>query len=153
MRQLLPGGLRRQGDATSPQLWQGSLGLGYTWTAREGLDAYVRGNATYSGNYVRTYSEGVNGFIGSIRDGQSITDATLRAGVKSGAWEASIFVKNLTNNSTPQFEDVGTHPGTYVAQAIRSISLRPRTIRVILKIKLNWQRYAAPGRRLHPWRR
>jgi hypothetical protein len=35
---------------------------------------------------------------------------------------------NLTDNSTPLFEDAGTKPGSYGAEAIRSISLRPRTL-------------------------
>jgi hypothetical protein len=63
-----------------------------------------RVDTTYTGHYY-SYSDGVNGFIGSTRDDH-----------------------NLTDNSTPLFEDVGTVAGTYGAQAIRSISLRPRTL-------------------------
>jgi hypothetical protein len=37
-------------------------------------------------------------------------------------------INNLTDNSTPLFEDVGTKPGSYGGEAIRSISLRPRTL-------------------------
>ena len=112
--------------------WAGSLNLGYNWSPVDGYNTYVRGDGTYSGSYERTYSEGVNGFIDSIRHGQSITEFSLVGGVKHDEWDAFLFIHNLTNNSTPQAEDVGTHPGTYGATAIRSISLRPRTIGVSL---------------------
>jgi hypothetical protein len=50
------------------------------------------------------------------------------AGAKFSGWDIAAFIHNLTDNSTPLFEDVGTVAGTYGAQAIRSISLRPRTL-------------------------
>jgi outer membrane receptor protein involved in Fe transport len=112
--------------------WQGNLGLSYTWDPVAGFHTYIRSDASYSGNYYRTYSPGVNGYLGSIRDGQSITQVSLRAGLKKDNWETSLFVQNLTGNSTPLYEDVGTVPGTYGYSAIRAISLRPRTVGVAL---------------------
>ena len=107
--------------------WQGIAGVQYSWPF-QGLTGYARTDATYSGNYVRTYSEGVNGYLASIRDGQAITEVKLRAGVKNRTWDAAIYVKNLTDNRTPLAEDAGTLPGTYGFTAIRSSSLPPRTI-------------------------
>jgi outer membrane receptor for Fe3+-dicitrate len=112
--------------------WTGTVGVGYTWPARDGVDAYLRSDANYTGNYYRTYSQSVNGYLASIRDGQSITQVQLRGGIKTGAFDASVFVKNLTDNSTPLAEDAGTVPGTYGYSAIRAVSLQPRTIGVAL---------------------
>jgi outer membrane receptor protein involved in Fe transport len=121
--------LARDGDPLlSTPRWQGDLGLSYAWHLRNGWGAYARADSTYTGRYFRTYSQGVNGYIGTIRDGQSITEISLRGGVKLNSWDISAFVKNLTDNATPLFEDVGTKPGTYGAIAIRSISMRPRTV-------------------------
>jgi iron complex outermembrane recepter protein len=110
--------------------WAGTMGVAYKWPVRDDLNAYVRTDATYSGNYERTYSSSVNGYIASIRDGQAVTAVQLRGGVKKETWDASIFVKNLTDNSTPLSEDVGTVPGTYGYTAIRATSMQPRTIGV-----------------------
>ena len=121
--------LARDGDPLlSTPRWQGDLSLAYAWSLRNGWDAYARADSTYTGRYFRTYSQTVNGYIGSIRDGQSITEVSLRGGVKFNSWDISAFVKNLTDNATPLFEDVGTKPNTYGATAIRSISMRPRTV-------------------------
>jgi iron complex outermembrane receptor protein len=114
--------------------WAGTAGVAYTWSVRDGVNAYARTDGQYTGNYVNTYSSGVNGYLPLIRDGQSITAVQLRAGLKSksGAWDASAFVKNLTDNSTPLSVDSGTVPGTYGYTALRYISMRPRTIGVAL---------------------
>jgi outer membrane receptor protein involved in Fe transport len=112
--------------------WTGTVGVGYTWPAREGLNAYLRSDANYTGNYYRTYSDGVNGYLPLIRNGQAVTQVQLRGGVKTDSFDASVFVKNLTDNSTPLAEDAGTVPGTYGYTAIRSVSLQPRTIGVAL---------------------
>jgi iron complex outermembrane recepter protein len=110
--------------------WSATAGVGYTWPVREQMNAYARADSQYTGNYFNTYSEGVNGYLPLIRDGQSITAVQLRGGLKSksGAWDASAFVKNLTDNSTPLSVDSGTVPGTYGYTALRYVSMRPRTI-------------------------
>jgi iron complex outermembrane recepter protein len=112
--------------------WAGTAGVSYTWGVRDGIDAYARADGQYTGNYFNTYSAGVNGYLPLIRDGQSITSVQLRGGLKSnsGAWDASAFVKNLTDNSTPLNVDSGTVEGTYGYTALRNISMRPRTIGV-----------------------
>jgi iron complex outermembrane recepter protein len=115
--------------------WAGTAGIAYSRPAFDDLNAYARVDATYSGNYERTYSEGVNGYIGAIRDGQSVTEVLLRGGIKNRTWDAAVFVKNLTDNSTPLSEDVGTVAGTYGAQAIRATSLQPRTIGVAVSYR------------------
>jgi hypothetical protein len=107
---------------------QGDFSVSFTWAAWSDVNAYARTDTSYTGHYYRTYSEGVNGFIGTIRDGKAITDISLRAGARFSSWDISAFINNLTDNSTPLFEDVGTKPGSYGAVAIRSISLRPRTL-------------------------
>src|SRR5581483_2300232 len=123
--------LAKDGDPLlSTPRWQGDLSLSYTWAVRDGWDLYARTDSTYSGRYFRTYSQGVNGFIGAIRDGESIFDLSLRGGVRFDSWDVSAFVKNLTDNATPLYEDVGTVAGTYGARAVRSISMRPRTVGV-----------------------
>ena len=123
--------LAKDGDPLlSTPRWQGDLSLSYTWAVHQGLDLYARTDSTYSGHYFRTYSQGVNGYIGAIRAGESIFDLSLRSGVRFDAWDVSAFVKNLTDNATPLYEDVGTVAGTYGAQAVRSISMRPRTVGV-----------------------
>jgi len=121
--------LVRSGDELlSTPRWQGDLGLSYAWSLHNGWNAYARVDSTYTGRYFRTYSQGVNGYLAAIRDGESITDVALRSVVRFNSWDVSAFVKNLTDNATPLFEDVGTKPGTYGAMAIRSISMRPRTV-------------------------
>ena len=114
--------------------WSGTAGVSYTWPIRDGIDAYGRADGQYTGNYFNTYSAGVNGYLPLIRDGQSVTSVQLRGGIKSqsGAWDASAFVKNLTDNSTPISVDSGTVPGTYGYTALRYISMRPRTIGVAI---------------------
>jgi len=110
--------------------WTGTAGISYTWSVQDGINAYTRTDAQYTGNYDSTYSAGVNGYLPLIRDGQSITSVQLRGGLKSksGAWDAAAFVNNLTDNSTPLSENVGTKAGTYGATTVRSISMRPRTV-------------------------
>ena len=110
--------------------WSGTAGVSYTWPVRNGIDAYARADGQYSGNYFNTYSEGVNGYLPQIRNGESVTTVQLRGGLKSesGAWDASAFVKNLTDNSTPVSEQSGTVPDTYGYTAVRYITLRPRTV-------------------------
>jgi outer membrane receptor protein involved in Fe transport len=123
--------LAKDGDPLlSTPRWQGDLSLSYTWAVHEGWEGYARADSTYSGHYFRTYSQGVNGYIGTIRDGESIVDVSLRGGVRFSSWDVSAFVKNLTDNATPLYEDVGTKAGTYGAEAVRSISMRPRTVGV-----------------------
>jgi iron complex outermembrane receptor protein len=123
--------LVRDGDQLlSTPRWQGDLSLSYSWSVRSGWDLYARIDSSYTGRYFRTYSPGVNGYIAAIRDGESITDVSLRGGLKFNSWDISAFVKNLTDNSTPLFQDVGTRAGTYGAIAIRNISMRPRTVGV-----------------------
>lgn len=123
--------LVKNGDPLlSTPRWQGDLSLSYTWSLHSGWDMYARADSTYSGGYFRTYSQGVNGYIAAIRDGESIVDVSLRSGVRFNSWDVSAFVKNLTDNATPLYQDVGTVPGTYGASAIRSISMRPRTVGV-----------------------
>ena len=123
--------LARDGDPLlSTPRWQGDLSVAYNWSLHNGWDMYARAYSTYSGRYFRTYSETVNGYIGAIRDGQSITAVDLRSGVRFNSWDVSAFIKNLTNNATPLYEDVGTVAGSYGASAIRSISMRPRTVGV-----------------------
>jgi iron complex outermembrane receptor protein len=114
--------------------WSGTAGVSYTWPVRDGMDAYARADGQYTGNYFNTYSAGVNGYLPLIRDGQSITSVQLRGGIKSpsGAWDASAFVKNLTDNSTPLSVNSGTVPGTYGYTALRYISMRPRTVGVAI---------------------
>lgn len=121
--------LARDGDwlLNTPRI-QGDVSASYTWTAASGVAGYGRIDTSYTGHYFRTYSDGVNGFIAPIRDGKAITDVSVRAGVKFDRWDISAFIKNLTDNSTPLFEDVGTVAGTYGAEAVRSISMRPRTL-------------------------
>jgi outer membrane receptor protein involved in Fe transport len=121
--------LARDGDELlSTPRWQGDLSLSYAWSLRNDWGLYARADSSYTGRYFRTYSQGVNGYIGSIRDGQSIADVSLRAGLKIDSWDISAFIKNLTDNATPLFEDVGTRPGSYGATAVRNISMRPRTV-------------------------
>ena len=112
--------------------WSGTAGVSYTWPVRDEMNAYARADGQYTGNYDNTYSAGVNGYLPLIRDGQSVTTVQLRAGVKSksGSWDASAFVKNLTDNSTPLNADAGTVAGTYGYTALRYVSMRPRTIGV-----------------------
>jgi iron complex outermembrane receptor protein len=121
--------LARDGDPllNTPRL-QGDVSLSYTWPAWQGVNPYARVDTSYTGHYYRTYSDGVNGFIGTIRDGKALTNVSLRAGAKFSNWDLSAFINNLTDKSTPLFEDVGTVAGTYGAEAVRSISLRPRTL-------------------------
>jgi outer membrane receptor protein involved in Fe transport len=123
--------LAKDGDPLlSTPRWQGDLSVSYSWSLHNGWDMYARADSTYSGRYFRTYSEGVNGYIAAIRDGESITAVDLRSGVRFNSWDVSAFIKNLTNNATPLYEDVGTVEGSYGASAIRSISMRPRTVGV-----------------------
>jgi iron complex outermembrane receptor protein len=114
--------------------WSGTAGVSYTWPVRNGIDAYARADGQYSGSYFNTYSEGVNGYLPLLRNGESVTTVQLRGGLKSesGAWDVSAFVKNLTDNSTPVAEQSGTVPDTYGYTAIRYITLRPRTIGIAL---------------------
>ncbi len=123
--------LARDGDQLlSTPRWQSDLSLAYSWAVRGGWEMYARADGSYTGRYFRTYSQGVNGYIAAIRDGEPVTDVSLRSGVRFNSWDVSAFINNLTDNATPLFQDVGTKPGTYGAIAVRNISLRPRTVGV-----------------------
>jgi len=109
--------------------WQGDFGAQYTWAVFNNVDAYARADVNYTGDYFRTYSSTVNGYIALIRNGQAVTDGSMRFGVKKDGIDASLFVNNISNNLTPLYSTVGTTAGTFGASpaAIRNISLRPRT--------------------------
>jgi iron complex outermembrane receptor protein len=109
--------------------WQGHLGAQYTWEIVNAMDAYARADVDYTGDYFRTYSSTVNGYIGLIRDGQPLTNASMRVGVRKNGIDASLFVQNLTDESAPLFSTVGTTAGSFGASAaaIRNVSERPRT--------------------------
>jgi iron complex outermembrane receptor protein len=109
--------------------WQGDVGAQYTWGIINNMDAYVRADVNFTDGFFRTYSQTVNGFNALIRNAQSITDGTMRFGVRKDGIDASLFVNNISNNLTPQFSTVGTTANTFGASAaaIRNGSLRPRT--------------------------
>ena len=110
--------------------WQGALGISYSQDIGNDMSAYTRVDWTYTGSYYRTPPLGVTGYLASIRNGQSINQTQLRAGLRAvgGTWDISLFAKNLTNNHTPVVADVGTVPNTYGFTAVRVSTLQPRTI-------------------------
>jgi hypothetical protein len=95
---------------------------------------------TYTGNFGSAVSQGadlqfLNTPLRGLEFGGSLAYTNARSrtsrcaqGAKFSSWDIFAFINNLTDNSTPLFEDVGTKPGSYGAEAIRSISLRPRTL-------------------------
>ncbi len=108
--------------------WQGHAGAQYNWMMFGSYDAYARADFKYIGGVKRTYSSGVNGFIGLIRDGSSYTNTSMRAGVRKDGIDVSVFIDNLTNDETPVFSTVNNNGGfAATAPAIRNLSQKPRT--------------------------
>ncbi len=100
----------------------GSAALYYNH-AFDGFEAYGNLAYSYAGSYDRSPPDDVFGAEPEIRDAEAVYNVSLRAGATFGAFDASLFVENLTDAS-PETTEVKVGQSTQILGR----SFRPRTI-------------------------
>lgn len=121
----LPTVLARGGDDLGTPPWQISLSAEYSRPVFTASEAYLFAAYQYSSPYHRTGSVGVNGYNPYTRDGRALQTANLRAGIRTGEWDFSTHVDNLSNTHVPIYYYRAQAAG---ADAARAETLRPLTV-------------------------
>lgn len=82
----------RDGDKfpNAPE-WSGSFSAQYLWPVRDGWDGFVRGDLAYVDGSDTQFN--VNNPINNTKGAYTLVD--LRLGIRSGNWDAIVFVDNL----------------------------------------------------------
>ena len=95
-----------------------SVGADYHWAVNDSVNAFVRGNAQWTG---KSHGSPLRGDADYNRAAYFVADAS--AGANWDKWEVTLFAKNLNNNHTTL-----QHPN--VQNVHEAYYLRPRTIGV-----------------------
>jgi outer membrane receptor protein involved in Fe transport len=92
--------LVKSGDAMPTPRWTATFGAEYGWHL-DGLgQAFARADYQFATGYYRSGSEGTQAYDPLTRDVSALHMLNLRAGVKSGAWDYSLYIKNALNTRT-----------------------------------------------------
>ncbi|CAM3774155.1 TonB-dependent receptor [Roseateles saccharophilus] len=92
--------LVKSGDALPTPRWTAALGAEYGWQLGSVGAAFVRADYQFASGYARIGSEGTQGYDPDTRMVNALHLLNLRAGLKSGAWDYSLYVKNALNTRT-----------------------------------------------------
>ncbi|MDM4766851.1 TonB-dependent receptor [Pelomonas sp. SE-A7] len=92
--------LVKAGDPLPTPRWTSTLGIEYGWQWAGAGPAYARADYQFATGYYRTGSQGTQGYEPSTRDVNALHMLNLRAGLRAGDWDYSLFVKNALNNRT-----------------------------------------------------
>ncbi|WP_077038177.1 TonB-dependent receptor [Pelomonas sp. KK5] len=92
--------LVKDGDALPTPRWTASLGAEYGWQWTGLGKAYARADYQFASGYDRVGSEGTQNYDPATQDVRALHLVNLRAGLKAGAWDWSVYLKNALNNRT-----------------------------------------------------
>jgi iron complex outermembrane receptor protein len=125
----LPGGGRSviiaDGDPLTVAPWQITSSAEYSAPFRSGKSLYLRLIANYSSSYHSAPSPNAVTYDPGKTRMDSARFASLRGGVRSGAWDVSVFVNNLFNSYSALYV---THDTVAPSSLYRIDTYRPRTI-------------------------
>ncbi len=117
----------KEGQPLAVPKLSGSAALYYNH-AFDGFDAYGNLSYSYVGSYDRSAPDDVFGGDAVIRDAEAVYSVSLRAGASFGAFDAALFVENLTDES-PETTEVRIGQSS----EILGRTLRPRTVGLSLQ--------------------
>jgi len=92
--------LVKAGDALPTPQWTSTLSAESGWRLAGVGPAYARADYQFASSYYRAGSSGTQGYDPTTRDVAALHLLNLRTGVKSGAWDYSLYVKNALNERT-----------------------------------------------------
>ena len=92
--------LVKSGDALPTPRWTATLGAEYGWQLGSVGPAFARADFQFASRYARTGSEGTQNHDPDTGTVRAMHMVNLRTGVKSGAWDYSLYVKNALNTRT-----------------------------------------------------
>jgi hypothetical protein len=95
-------------------------------------DSYLTLSVNYNGTYTRGVPAGVVGYDPNelvIADAESVTVASLRAGMSFGSWSTGFFVENLFDSD----DTVGQFLTAAGRTDVTSRAVRPRIIGLALE--------------------
>lgn len=90
--------ITKQGDPLPTPRWATTLGAEYGWYWGGLGQAFARADYQFASSYDVAGSEGTQGYNANTRGAGALHLLNLRTGVKSGAWDYSLYVKNALNN-------------------------------------------------------
>jgi len=126
--------LVKAGDALPTPKWTSTFGAEYGWRLESVGPAYVRADYQFASGYYRLGSAGTQGYDPTMRDVNALHMLNLRTGVKSGAWDYSLFIKNAMNERTEMSRFRGftqsALPNTGGSQYYFGTALAPRMVGV-----------------------
>ena len=106
------------GDPLPISKWQYAVGVQYDFRVVDRFGAYVRADYQYSGSYLRNLANSTSyDPITAVADPTHFM--TARAGINMGAWDANIFVNNLTNSQDRLTVGHGSGAANVTAQGFR----------------------------------
>jgi len=91
--------LVKSGDALPTPKWTAALGAEYGWRVGD-RPAFARVDWQYVGGYERFGSQGTQNFDPDAGRVATLHLVNLRTGVKVGAWDWSLYLKNALNSRT-----------------------------------------------------
>ncbi|MBV8124167.1 MAG: TonB-dependent receptor, partial [Paucibacter sp.] len=92
--------LVKAGDTLPTPRWTASLGAEYAWHWDGMGAAYARADYQFATGYDAVGSQGTQNYDPNTRDINAFHMLNLRTGLKSGAWDFSLYVKNALNERT-----------------------------------------------------
>jgi iron complex outermembrane recepter protein len=126
----LPGGGRavivNNGDPLPVAPWQVHSSAEYSFSVHADKDAYLRITDDYSSSYHSGPGANSVAYDPELAHQDSLRYSTLRAGVRTQAWDASFFVNNLLNSDST----LNITHDTLASPLVRIDTYRPRTIGV-----------------------
>ena len=92
--------LVKTGDALPTPRWTATVGAEYAWQLGAVGPAFARADYQFASSYQRSGSEGTQNYDPDTGTVHSMQMVNLRTGIKTGAWDYSLYVKNALNNRT-----------------------------------------------------
>ena len=116
--------LAKAGDPISgmPE-WTFTLSGEYDTEVMPDTDGYLRLDYQYQGPYQRYGSSDTLGYDGALQKGVASHYVTMRAGVKRGGWDVSLFIDNVLNAHPSLFR----YRDTITTNYFRDTTFRPLT--------------------------
>ncbi|CAM3775472.1 TonB-dependent receptor [Roseateles saccharophilus] len=90
----------KSGDTLPTPRWTASVGAEYAWHWSGMGAAYARADYQFATGYHAVGSAGTQNYNALTHDVNALHMLNLRAGVKSGAWDYALYVKNALNTRT-----------------------------------------------------
>ncbi len=116
--------LVQKGESLATPEWTATVNAQQNFQLPHEASGYARVDYQFAGPYYRTGPADTYSFDPNTRDAPSTDFVSVRAGVKRGGWDLSLFIDNLLNSrvSLYRYQDTVSSPG------LRDVTFRPVTI-------------------------